>query len=104
MATDITRLRYFTGEFLQEGDFKAEQAYHRRLRYLHNRWLHTWGIAFGLDVNPVALDPMRVTVEPGMGLVKVTEDGEELAKEVVLTAQRSVTLPATANATVYILI
>ncbi|MES1205511.1 MAG: hypothetical protein ABUS79_06200 [Pseudomonadota bacterium] len=32
MAIDIKRVRFFDGQFLREGDFKAEQTYHSHLR------------------------------------------------------------------------
>src|SRR5262245_29465115 len=91
MAQEVQRIRYFNGEFLQEADFNAEQAYHIRMRYLHNRWLHTQGIAFGLEVTP-GPGPLQVTVSPGMALARVTEtrilefQGEEVAKELVRIA------------------
>ena len=31
-------------------DFRDADAYHRSFRHLHNRILHGWGIACGLDV------------------------------------------------------
>lgn len=88
MTDEIKRLRYFQGFFLQDYDFTAEQDYHRRIRYLHNRWLHNWGIVFGLNVNQ-GPGAKQVTVSKGMALVLITEDGEELSKEVVLTADAS---------------
>lgn len=48
--TEIKRLNYFTSQFLVEKDFKDEQAYHRRMRHLHNRSLHTWGVVEGLAI------------------------------------------------------
>jgi hypothetical protein len=97
MAIEVQRVRYFTGEFLQEADFNAEQAYHMRMRYLHNRWLHISGIVHGLDVR-VGPGPLDVTVEEGMALVRMVEPsitefrGEDVAKELVLTDERVVTL------------
>lgn len=46
------RLRYFTGRHLTARDLRAEQAYHRSHRYLHNRMLHGWGVVCGLHVHP----------------------------------------------------
>lgn len=98
MAVEVQRVRYFTGEFLQAGDFNAEQAYHIRMRYLHNRWMHTWGIVNGLDVSE-GPEPLEVTVEEGMALVRMIEPsilefkGEDVAKELVLTDEEIVKLP-----------
>jgi hypothetical protein len=97
MAQEVQRVRYFNGEFLDERDFNGEQAYHIRMRYLHNRWLHTFGIAHGLEVTqgPGAL---QVTVKPGLALVKVIENrieqfqGEEVAKEVMRISPNVLTL------------
>ena len=47
---DIKRMNYFDQQFLVVGDFMAEQTYHREMRLLHNRSLHTYGVAKGLDV------------------------------------------------------
>jgi hypothetical protein len=47
---DIERPAFFAGQRLTAADLTAAQAFHRELRWLHNRGLHTWGIAFGLAV------------------------------------------------------
>lgn len=44
------RLRYFTGRHLTARDFEDADAYHRSFRHLHNRVLHGWGVACGLEV------------------------------------------------------
>jgi hypothetical protein len=44
------RIRYFTGRHMTARDFCDADAYHRSFRHLHNRILHGWGIACGLDV------------------------------------------------------
>jgi len=44
------RLRYFTGRHMTARDFRDADAYHRSMRHLHNRVLHGWGIACGLEV------------------------------------------------------
>lgn len=69
MANDdtIQRLRYFTGQFLQEQDFKDEQAYHIDQQRRHNRTLHTQGIADNLRVTSEVGNP-TVTVHSGTAL------------------------------------
>jgi hypothetical protein len=49
---DLTmeRIRYFTGRHMAARDFHDADAYHRSFRHLHNRVLHGWGIACGLEV------------------------------------------------------
>ena len=44
------RIRYLTGRHMTARDFRDADAYHRSFRHLHNRILHGWGIACGLDV------------------------------------------------------
>lgn len=64
------RLNYFTGMFLQEGDFKAEQSYHIEQQRQQNKLLFTSGIIepeTGLTVT-VSADRARLTVAPGIAL------------------------------------
>jgi len=103
MANEVKRLRYFTGEFLQADDFIAEQTYHRRMRYLHNRYMHTTGIVDGLEVTQGS-GPTEVNVTAGMGIVKVDEDGEELGKEIILTNTTTINLIGGRNAVIYVVI
>lgn len=48
----VERIRYFTGRHMTARDFRDADAYHRSFRHLHNRVLHGWGIACGLEVDP----------------------------------------------------
>ena len=57
-------MRYFNGQFLQQEDFQAEQAYHLDRQRRHNRTLHTPGIAEGL---PVMADVGAANVEVASG-------------------------------------
>jgi hypothetical protein len=107
MAQEVQRVRYFTGEFLQEADFNGEQAYHIRMRYLHNRWLHTQGIATGFTVTagPGAL---QLTISPGVAVAQVTETripefvGEDVAKELVTITPTVLTLAGPGGSQIYI--
>ncbi len=83
-VTVVKRLHYFDQQFLRERDFTDEQAYHVRMRRQHNRVLHTWGIATGLEVRGLG-GAKSVTVEPGTAI-----DG--LGREIVLAAERQVEL------------
>lgn len=78
MAEDkeVKRLNYFKGQFLQEEDFNAEQAYHIRMRRLHNRALHTWGVVEGLAVSQGS-STNSVVVAPGIAI-------DNLGQEIVL--------------------
>ncbi|XQQ06062.1 MAG: hypothetical protein EDM05_67940 [Leptolyngbya sp. IPPAS B-1204] len=91
--TDIKRPNYFTNQFLVEQDFQDEQQYHRQMRYLHNRELHSWGIAGnGLQVSRAG---NQVTVSAGVAL---DNDGHEL----VLTENTPYTLTQLQATAVYL--
>ncbi len=63
----IKRLNYFTGQFLKENDFRDEQSYHINAISNHNKYVHSWGIASGLDVS---LDKTKkhVILDEGMAI------------------------------------
>ncbi len=61
----IKRLNYFTGQFLKENDFRDEQSYHINALSMHNKNVHSWGIASGLDVK---FDGKHVILEEGMAI------------------------------------
>jgi microcystin-dependent protein len=96
--SEIKRLNYYNSQFLKEDDFRDEQLYHKQMRYLHHRALHTWGIVEGLVVKPVA-GANKVTVTSGIAI-------DRLGHEIVLPAETdAITLDAfAANSRVYITI
>jgi hypothetical protein len=97
--TEIKRLNYFTGQFLVEKDFQDEQAYHLEMRRRHNRYLHSWGVADGLQV---AGGPDIKTLRVGAGLAI-----DNLGQEIVLLnlyqlSPDDLDGPFQPNATVYV--
>ncbi len=68
------RVRYFDGQLLGVDDLRAEQEYHRTMRYLHNR-MHGSGVAFGLDV---VVGGGELHVGPGLAI-------DAAGREIVLT-------------------
>ncbi len=70
LVTD-ERLNYFTGQFLAERDFRAEQEYQIGKHRQHNRYLHGYGTVCGLKLvehpNPDCQDRF-VILEPGLAL------------------------------------
>lgn len=76
--SSVKRLRYFDRQFLREPDFTAEQEYHLRMRRLHNRTLHTWGIAEGLALSAPS-GARQVTVSAGSAI-------DSAGREIVLSA------------------
>jgi hypothetical protein len=69
----IKRLNYYNHQFLEEPDFREEQQYHLEMRRRHNRSLHIWGVAEGLEVKKSG--NREITVEPGFALDR---EGREL--------------------------
>lgn len=91
--TDIPRLQrvtFFDGQRLSAADLGAAQAFHRELRWLHNRSLHTWGIALGLGVTGEK-DDRQVAVAPGYAV-------DCLGREIVLTESHVEPIPPVAGA------
>jgi len=84
----IKRLRYYTGQFLEAADFKAEQDYHVGLRRFGNRAFYI-GAGILDDGFQVALktdDSSRIVISPGIGV-----DGQ--GRELVLVSALEVPLP-----------
>jgi hypothetical protein len=92
----VKRLNYFDHQFLRAKDFTDEQDYHVGLRRSHNRHLHTWGIASGLEVQAPLGSP-SVKVTPGVAI-----DGD--GREIVLPAEQTVELSGHSVDSVFITI
>ena len=108
MGNEVRSIRYFDGLFMKAEEFIQEQNYHTRMRRLHNRYLHSSGIVWGLEIQKSkkpGANPADVTVTQGMALNKIEEDGEEVSKEIILTDDTDVSLSSYgAGKTVYIYI
>ena len=87
MADPPRRVNFVDGLLLTAADFAAEQEYHRRMRYLHNR-LHGHGTVSGLEV---VARRGRVRVGPGLAI-------DVLGREIVVTAPLSLPLEASGSA------
>jgi hypothetical protein len=61
----LTRPRFFSGKLLSADDLSQEQSYQRDKRWLHNRWLHGFGVVRGLTVSS---DGTSVHVAPGLAI------------------------------------
>jgi hypothetical protein len=72
---DIKRLHYFNHQMLVEDDFTDEQTYHLVMRRRHNRALHKFGVAEGLNVRKTG--DKEVTVDPGAA---IDRDGKEIIR------------------------
>lgn len=67
-------MNYFDGEFLKVEDFQDEQKYNIEMLKNHNKNLHSWGIAEGLEVE-VFIGANEVTVNKG---VAIDADGNQI--------------------------
>jgi hypothetical protein len=76
------RLRYFKGQFLKAKDFIDEQEYHSDRLERHTRFLHSPGVANGLEVKG-DINTAQVTVTSGTAI-----DGN--GKQIVLIGDRVV--------------
>ena len=83
---DLKRIAFFNGQRLTAGDLTDAQTDSRELRWLHNRGLHGWGIASGLQVTGKVGD-RAVTVAPGYGT-------DCVGREIILGAPVSMATPA----------
>ncbi len=63
----LKRPAFFDGQRLEANDLAGAQAFHRELRWLHNRSLHNWGIAFGYAVSGKR-KARSVHLEPGYAI------------------------------------
>ncbi|HEV2381668.1 MAG TPA: hypothetical protein VG206_17985 [Terriglobia bacterium] len=90
----LKRLNYFNHQFLEEQDFKAEQSYHIERRRLHNRLLHSWGVAEGLEVRRKG--DREIVVDPGAAY-------DREGREIVLAAPATHDVsPFTEHPTLYV--
>jgi hypothetical protein len=63
----LDRTRFFAGQLLTESDLNNEQSYWLAKSRLHNRFLHGWGVACGLQVVCSECDGW-VNIEPGYAI------------------------------------
>ena len=85
MGKELKRMRYFDGLLLDAEDYKLDQEYQMRLQQLHNRYLHTWGIVAGLEVEP-SVDYLKVVVKEGIAMNQVlAENGESSSQFIYIT-------------------
>ena len=89
MPDDINkRMNYFDRQFLRAADFKVEQDYHLQRHRLHNKLLHTPGVAGG--------NHLMVSGDAGSNSLKVAEGIaiDEDGREIVLLQQHHYDIPA----------
>lgn len=82
----LNRPAFFDGQQLTAADLDAVRRYHEELLWLHQRYLHNWGIASGLTVTG-AKGATTVEVSPGYAV-----DAE--GRSIVLTTPEALTVPA----------
>jgi len=85
----LERNRFFSGKFMTACDFRLDQHYFLRRRWLQNRLFVGWGIACGLRVEEHPREECRrdwVVVQPGIAL-------DCCGREIILDGPRAVKLP-----------
>lgn len=86
----LERPSFFDGQRLTAADLTDVQTFHRELRWLHNRSLHNWGIAFGYAVSG-ARGQRTVQIQSGYAL-------DCKGRELILNESTSLPIPAVAAA------
>lgn len=61
----LKRNRFFSGKLLTAEDLELEQEYFREKLKRHNRYLHGFGVVFGLEVSKSGRD---VAISPGLAI------------------------------------
>ena len=89
------RLNYFTGQLLTASDFTDEQQYHVEALQSHNRYMHTWGIAQGLNVEKSGTK--NVTISRGMAI-----DGQ--GRQIILDQLKEIDLSTSTAPALYLTI
>lgn len=62
---NLKRNRFFSGKLLTAVDLELEQEYFREKLKRHNRYLHGFGVVFGLEVSRSGKD---VVISPGLAI------------------------------------
>lgn len=86
----LNRPAFFDGQQLTAADLTAVQNYHTELLWLHQQYLHDWGIVSGLSVRGGKGDT-TVTVDPGFAI-------DSHGRSIVLTAPVTLAVPAVVGA------
>ncbi len=85
----LERPAFFHYQRLTAGDLSAAQTYNRELRWLHNRSLHNWGIAFGFALSGPR-GAQSVKVESGYAI-------DCVGRDLVLDKPLEIPVPAVAS-------
>ncbi|HEV7705363.1 MAG TPA: hypothetical protein VGO46_13770 [Gemmatimonadaceae bacterium] len=86
----LERPAFFDGQLLAADDLGAMYDFHRQVRWLHNRALHNWGIAVGLDASGAKGDRV-VLVTAGYAI-------DCQGHDVVLSTAQTLAVPPIAGA------
>jgi len=70
----LCRPRFFPGQLLSDEDLNRLQRYITGKNKLHNRYLHGWGVACGLEVVCDPCKPANVVVRSGYALSPCGDD------------------------------
>ena len=87
---DLIRPAFFDGQRLDADDLAAIYDFHRELRWLHNRSLHSWGVAVGFGVSGKK-GAREVAITPGYAL-------DCMGHDLVLSRPATLPVPAVSGA------
>jgi len=93
---ELRRLHFYDGRLLTADDLDREQEYQRERSHLHNRLLHGWGVADGLEVRSTG---GRIRVSPGVAI-------DQRGQYVIVREEREVAVAAsdTAKASCFVVV
>ncbi len=86
---ELERVTFFKGQRLLAADLNQAGRVLRELRWLHNRSLHGWGIAFDLAVSGEK-GAAQVRISPGYAV-------DRLGREIILTEAQTMLVPPVAG-------
>lgn len=92
----LQRIAFFPGELLTADDLTTLDGNTEQFRWLHNRTMHNWGIALGLDVQG-ARGATFVTVNAGFAV-------DILGREILLSSPVQQPIPAVPGPATYYLV
>lgn len=85
----LQRPNFFEGQLLTASDFQAEQDYFLEKHRHHNRYVHGWGVVWGLHV-ALSTDKQSVVISPGCAL-------DCMGNELILPEPVEASMPAKAK-------
>lgn len=90
---ELSRVRYYDGEYLKDDEFIDEQRYHIDRRQRHDRLLHVTGVSEGLEL--VVSNSTTLLVRAGTAI-------DELGQPILVDADRTIAIAAGTTGTLLV--